>query len=72
MSLTKGLMEEAEIEGKVFDLVNDYFEDEGTTERWLRMKNPLLGYVSPREMIKIGRGERLIKFIEVQKLENKL
>jgi len=30
---------------------------------WFRVKNPLLGDVSPRDMIRLGRYERLRKFI---------
>jgi hypothetical protein len=33
------------------------------TTAWFRARNPLLGDVSPRDMIRLGRYERLRKFI---------
>lgn len=33
------------------------------TSAWFRVRNPLLGDVSPRDMIRLGRYERLRKFI---------
>lgn len=33
------------------------------TYLWFRTKNPMLGEVSPTEMIEKGRGHRLAKFI---------
>lgn len=37
---------------------------------WFDTKNPLLGNVSPIEMIKSGRWEKLFKFIEVSSQGN--
>lgn len=37
--------------------------DADKTATWFRMPNPLLGDVSPRDMIRLGRYERLRKFI---------
>jgi hypothetical protein len=37
--------------------------DSQKTLAWFRARNPLLGDVSPKEMIRLGRYERLRKFI---------
>ena len=42
---------------KVFD------GDVEKTAVWFRARNPMLGDVSPRDMIRLGRFERLRKFI---------
>ena len=45
-------------------LVAQFFEEETTkTALWFRTKNPLLGEVSPREMIRLGRYEKLRRFV---------
>lgn len=33
---------------------------------WYMTKNPLLGDISPFEMVKIGKGQKLMKFIRSQ------
>ena len=37
--------------------------DADKTAAWFRARNPLLGDVAPRDMIRLGRYERLRKFI---------
>ena len=37
--------------------------DPDKTTAWFRARNPMLGDVSPRDMIRLGRYERLRKFI---------
>ena len=37
--------------------------DADKTSAWFRARNPMLGDVSPRDMIRLGRYERLRKFI---------
>ena len=37
--------------------------DQEKTVSWFRSKNPVLGDVSPRDMIRLGRYDRLRKFI---------
>ena len=37
--------------------------DADKTTAWFRARNPLLGDISPRDMIRLGRYERLRKFI---------
>lgn len=46
------------------NLVAKFFD--GDTEKtvlWFKARNPLLGDISPKEMIRLGRYERLRKFI---------
>jgi len=65
------LMEVIEISERVFKLVVDYFKgDEEKAWGWLNAKNPLLGDVSPWEMIKQGRHKRLLEFVESQLDDN--
>lgn len=46
------------------NLVAQVFEgDVEKTVAWFKARNPLLGDVSPRDMIRLGRYERLRKFI---------
>ena len=44
-------------------LVFRFFDDDRKTRLWLRTPNPMLGDVSPREMVLMGRYERLLRFI---------
>ena len=43
------------------DIDND--GDTDKTVLWFKARNPLLGDISPKEMIRLGRYERLRKFI---------
>ena len=45
------------------NLVAEFFKDENKTMLWFRTPNPLLGEQTPRDMIRIGRSKKLIKFI---------
>ena len=45
-------------------LVAEYFDgDIERTALWFKMPNPMLGDISPRDMIRYGRYKRLMKFI---------
>jgi hypothetical protein len=49
----------------ICELVAEFFQgDLKKTELWFRIKNPLLGNISPRDMIRIGRYQKLLKFIQ--------
>ena len=49
----------------ICELVAEYFKgDLQKTNLWLNLKNPLLGNISPRDMIRFGRYEKLHKFIQ--------
>jgi uncharacterized protein (DUF2384 family) len=48
----------------VCELVAEYFKgDIEKASLWFRIDNPMLGDVSPRDMIRAGRFKKLIKFI---------
>jgi len=54
------LMEIANVCG----LVAEFFQgDVAKTSLWFRTKNPLLGNISPRDMIRYGRYEKLRRFV---------
>jgi hypothetical protein len=44
-------------------LVADHFQDPEKTALWFRTINPLLGNVSPRDMLRFGRYKKLMQFI---------
>jgi hypothetical protein len=44
--------------------VGKYFDgDPKKTALWFKAKNPMLGDISPRDMIRLGRYQKLMKFI---------
>jgi len=46
------------------NMVAKFFDgDTNKTVLWFKTRNPLLGDISPKEMIRLGRYERLRKFI---------
>lgn len=48
----------------IFDLVAQTFDgDAEKTALWFRTKNPMLGDIAPRDMIRLGRFDRLRRFI---------
>ena len=53
------------------NLVANYFNDEAKTVLWFQTQNPLLGGLAPRDMIRIGRFNKLLKFIQTALAENK-
>ena len=53
------------------NLVGSYFDDQEKTVLWFRIPNPLLGGMSPRDMIRIGRFRKLLNFIQTALDENK-
>jgi hypothetical protein len=53
------------------NLVGSYFKDEHKTMLWFQVVNPLLGNMSPRDMIRMGRFKKLLKFIQTALDENK-
>jgi hypothetical protein len=52
------------------NLVADFFKDKDKTILWFRMPNPLLGGISPKDMIRVGRFKKLLKFIQSALSEN--
>ena len=50
--------------GNICLIVAEYFKgDAEKTALWFKAQNPLLGYVSPRDMIRLGRYKKLMKFV---------
>lgn len=48
----------------IANLVAEYFNGDGRkVELWFTLSNPLLGNISPRDMIRLGRYERLLNFV---------
>jgi len=55
----------------IISLVAEYFEgDIRKTALWFKTPNPLLGNISPRDMIRFGRYERLSKFVQQARQAN--
>ncbi len=52
------------------NLVAGFFEDTEKTVLWFSMPNPLLGGMSPRDMIRVGRFKKLLSFIQTALDEN--
>lgn len=58
------LQERLEEIGNIINLTASFFEgDLKKTAIWFKTANPLLGDVSPRDMIRYGRYDKLRKFI---------
>jgi hypothetical protein len=51
-------------------LVGQYFKDLHKTILWFKVPNPLLGNIAPREMIRVGRFNKLFRFIQSALNEN--
>lgn len=52
------------------NLVAGYFNDQEKTVLWFFMPNPLLGGMSPRDMIRVRRFKKLLNFIQTALDEN--
>lgn len=52
-----------EIAGTINMVAGMFDGDPNKTVAWFKARNPLLGDVTPRDMIRLGRYERLRKFI---------
>lgn len=57
--------------GVALNLVADHFQDKDKTVLWFRTPNPMLGDVSPRDMIRMGRFKKLLRFIQTALQENR-
>lgn len=63
-AIPEQMLERLEEIGTTINLVATFFEgDPNKTIAWFKAKNPLLGDISPRDMIRLGRFDRLRKFI---------
>ena len=52
------------------NLVAGFFQDNDKTILWFCMPNQLLGGMSPRDMIRVGRFKKLLHFIQAALDEN--
>ena len=56
----------------LFNLVAQFFDGDAVkTSLWFKTTNPILGNISPRDMIRFGRYQKLLKFILNALSENK-
>ena len=63
-SAPRAVRERLEDIASIANMVAKVFEgDADKTALWFRTKNPMLGDVSPRDMVRLGRYDRLRKFI---------
>jgi len=54
-------------------LVREFFKgDAAKVEAWLLARNPLLGNVTPMDLIETGRAQRLLTFIRIRLFENEM
>ena len=51
-------------------LLSLFFKNNTKVEMWMETKNPLLGNISPDEMIAEGRIKKLVDFVRVQVMSN--
>lgn len=47
----------------ICNLVFQFFQDDVKTKLWLQTPNPMLGNASPRDMIRFGRYDKLLRFV---------
>lgn len=59
----KEVREHLENIANVCNLVFQFFQDDVKTKLWLQTPNPMLGNVSPRDMIRFGRYGKLLRFV---------
>jgi hypothetical protein len=52
------------------NLVGNFFQNEQQTILWFQTPNPLLGNITPKEMIRRGRFRKLLQFIQTALQEN--
>src|SRR2546425_1026747 len=48
----------------LLSMVARYFQNPHKTVLWFKIPNPLLGNVTPREMVRVGRFDKLRRFIQ--------
>lgn len=56
---------------EAYDLVRTFFPAEYVAHAWMQCKNPLLGGVTPIDMLLAGRKKKLLQFIKHSLEENK-
>lgn len=69
--IPQNLKERLEQVANICALVAEYFDgDAAKTVLWFVTPNPLLGAISPRDMIRFGRYKKLLQFITEARQEN--
>ncbi len=58
------------VRDEIFTLLMSFFNDEAVVLSWIAAPNPLLGNISPSDMILAGREAKLLKFIKNSIEEN--
>jgi hypothetical protein len=61
----KEVREHLEKVANICNLVFQFFDDDVKTRLWFQTPNPVLGNVSPRDMIRLGRYNKLLRFVTV-------
>lgn len=62
--IPRDLKERLEQIANICNLVAEYFKgDSAKTALWFRTINPMLGEITPRDMIHFGRYKKLLKFV---------
>jgi hypothetical protein len=59
----KEVKEHLENIANICNLVFEFFQDDVKTKLWLQTPNPMLGNASPRDMIRFGRYNKLLRFV---------
>jgi len=59
----KEVREHLENIANICNLVFQFFQDDVKTKLWLQTPNPMLGNVSPRDMLRFGRYSKLLRFV---------
>jgi hypothetical protein len=54
---------DAETAERICALALQFFKDESKTRIWLRTPNPMLGNRSPCDLMRLGRSEKLLRFV---------
>ncbi len=70
IKMPRELEERAQEWATALNLVGGFFKDEQKTLLWFSTSNPLLGEIAPRDMIRLGRFKKLLKFIQTALTEN--
>jgi len=62
--IPRDLKERLEQIANICNLVAEYFNgDNAKTALWFKTINPMLGEITPRDMIRLGRYKKLLKFV---------
>jgi uncharacterized protein (DUF2384 family) len=69
--IPQALRERLQEIGVICSLVAEHFEgDPVKTALWFKTPNPMIGDITPRDMIRLGRSKKLIRFIMDAREEN--